>query len=206
MLKQLSSFFIASLFLVSGSAVLSKTAAADFTENRHYTTLKQPASEKPSITLFYTHYCAPCAMVHEPIANIAQKLNIAMVDVPLAVGGPMASEIQLAMAATEHLGVKHQFSQALMKKIHFSAAGAPKTVQELEQVVADCGVNMNDFMSSCQANEVKAKVNTYNQLASDYRIRSTPTIVVNGNKQISMQSLKSFDELEALISHLALQA
>ncbi|WP_406608888.1 thioredoxin domain-containing protein [Agarivorans sp. JK6] len=200
MYKQFGSIIIGALCILLGLAVMGKAIAGEFSKNQHYITLDQPASPSPSITLFYSHYCAPCAMVHDPITQMANKLKIKMIEVPLSVGGPMAKEFQLAVAATKDMGELERFNHALIKQIHFTAQGAPNSIQELNTLLESCGINLDEYSKSCRANHQIPE--SFDQLAQDYNIRATPTIVVNGNKQISLQSLKSFGQLEALITEL----
>ncbi|GAL29900.1 hypothetical protein JCM19239_6390 [Vibrio variabilis] len=45
-------------------------------------------------------------------------------------------------------------------------------------------------------------MNKQNQLVKQYQIRQTPTIIVNGNKQIVLPSLNNMEELRELILEL----
>ena len=63
-----------------------------------------------------------------------------------------------------------------------------------------CGVNSQPFEERCE--QIQDEVDDFNSLIKEYRVRATPTIIVNGNQQVILHQLSSLEELERLIVEL----
>ena len=178
----------------------SKAHAGSFEENVHYVTLdKQPTSE-PQVKIFYTPFCRPCAIVHTPIRTMAERAGINFVDVPVDFG-PLGKDIQASIATANRQEIGHDYVNELISSIHVRPSTAPRSREDLADLIERCGGDATDFRNGCE--DVRADIENFDQLAKQYYINATPTIVVNGNKRINLGSLKSLPELELLLIELS---
>ncbi|WP_375753723.1 DsbA family protein [Vibrio sp. HN007] len=202
LVKQATAAYICLILVVIAIGVrnLPKAYASNFVENVHYVTLKQEATPESEIKVFYSPYCKPCAAVHTPLRIIAERAEVEFVDVPVKFG-PMGEDFQASIAIANKQKVGHEYVDQLLKNIHYKPSNAPQTREDLAKLIESCGGDSVDFRQGCK--DVQQDIATFDKLTEQYRITATPTIVVNGNKQIKLTSLKSMSELEQLIFELS---
>lgn len=82
-MRTFASVLALALALACVSAV---SFASSFREGVHYIHVDMAKSESPNISFFHSPYCGPCAMVHEPIINLASANNIRLREVVVAMG------------------------------------------------------------------------------------------------------------------------
>lgn len=179
---------------------IPKAFASPFVESVHYVTLDQDTTTEKEVKVFYSPYCKPCAAVHTPLRTIAKKADVEFVDIPVKVG-PLGEEFQASIATAKKQELGHEYVDSLMQSIHFKPSVAPKSKDDLASLLETCGGSSVDFRQSCK--NVADEVALFDKLTEQYRITATPTIIVNGNKQIKLTSLKSMAELEQLIFELS---
>ncbi|MCW8345706.1 thioredoxin domain-containing protein [Vibrio sp. ZSDZ65] len=180
--------------LVQFSAV-----ASPYKAGQHYLTLTHAPSIEPQVMLFHSPFCGPCAMVHGPIMQIVKQHNATFREIIVGVG-PVGRDVQEAFIVAKEQGLEQSFIEELIHRIHFRANHAPQYREDFVEVLDTCGVQQDKFESRCQS--VNDQVEDFNRLVKAYRINATPTIVVNGNKQVVLHRLNSFEELDALIAEL----
>lgn len=178
----------------------SKAHAGSFEENVHYVTLDQQPTSEPQVKIFYTPFCRPCAIVHTPIRTMAERAGISFVDVPVDFG-PLGKDIQASIATANHQEIGHDYVNELISSIHVRPSSAPRTRDDLAEMIERCGGDATDFRKGCE--DVREDIENFDQLTKQYYINATPTIIVNGNKRINLGSLKSLPELELLLIELS---
>lgn len=178
----------------------SKAHAGNFEENVHYVTLDKQTTSEPQVKVFYTPFCRPCAIVHTPLRTMAERAGIAFVDVPVDFG-PLGKDIQASIATANHQNIGDNYVSELISSIHMRPNTAPRSREDLADIIERCGGDATDFRSGCE--DVREDIENFDQLAKQYYINATPTIVVNGNKRINLGSLKSLSELELLLIELS---
>ncbi|MCG9688079.1 DsbA family protein, partial [Vibrio tubiashii] len=178
----------------------SKAHAGSFKENVHYVTLDQQPTSEPQVKIFYTPFCRPCAIVHTPIRTMAERAGISFVDVPVDFG-PLGKDIQASIATANRQEIGHDYVNELISSIHVRPSSAPRTRDDLAEMIERCGGDATDFRKGCE--DVREDIENFDQLTKQYYINATPTIVVNGNKRINLGSLKSLPELELLLIELS---
>ena len=178
----------------------SKAHAGSFEENVHYVLLDKEATSKPQVKVFYTPFCRPCAMVHTPLRTMAERAGIEFVDIPVDFG-PLGKDVQASIATANRQNISHEYVNELITSIHIRPSTAPKSRQDLADLIERCGGDATDFRNGCE--DVREDIENFDQLAKQYYINATPTIVVNGNKRINLGSLKSLPELELLLIELS---
>ncbi|MGF1755514.1 DsbA family protein [Vibrio makurazakiensis] len=174
-------------------------ADSEFVNGVHYTTLDRPASSNPEIKMFYTPFCKPCAIVHSPIQMMAERAGVKFVDVPVNAGN-LGKDIQESIITAQNQGIDKKFVIGLLTNIHDRKGNDPRTREDLAQLLEKCGGNADEFRKGCE--EIHKQAEELDQLVNEYYVSATPTIVINGNKQIALHTLKSFSELEQLLNHL----
>lgn len=188
--------FLTALLMTTLSTVC---VASTFQEGVHYIEVNADTSDSPSIMLFHSPFCAPCAMVHQPIVKLSRERNIDLKEVLVAMG-PLGKDIQDGYVTARQQNKEHTYISTLIRRIHFTRDQAPKNREEVGLLLKGCGVNTEEFDHGSQC--LHEEVGEFNELVAQYRIRSTPTIIVNGSKQVVLNSLKNMAELEALILEL----
>ncbi len=178
----------------------SKAHAGSFEENVHYVTLDKQTTSEPQVKVFYTPFCRPCAIVHTPLRTMAERAGIAFVDVPVDFG-PLGKDIQASIATANHQNIGDNYVSELISSIHIRPSTAPRSREDLANLIERCGGDATDFRSGCE--DVREDIENFDQLTKQYYINATPTIVVNGNKRINLGSLKSLSELEQLLIELS---
>lgn len=189
----------ASVLALALACVSAVSFASSFREGVHYIHVDMATSESPNITFFHSPYCGPCAMIHEPIINLASTYNMGLREVVVAMG-PAGECIQQGYVVAKRQNKAHSYIRALIRRIHFARDHAPKNRGDISQVLEESGVEVGEFdtPSQCVINEM----NKQKQLVNQYQIRQTPTIIVNGNKQVVLPSLKNMEELQELVLEL----
>ncbi|OLQ93095.1 disulfide bond formation protein DsbA [Vibrio panuliri] len=205
MCKLVKQTSITYLFLLLALVAVSlkhapKVMASQFAENVHYVTLDHQASPDKQVKIFYTPYCRPCAIVHKPLQKMAEKVGLKFYDIPVDFG-PLGKDIQASIAAASDQGHAENYVQRLITSIHFQPSTTPNSREELALMLEECGVDSEKFRQDCQ--ELQQKTAYFDQVVEQYKITSTPTIIVNGNKQVLLGGLKSFAELESLLIELS---
>ncbi|MCL9773824.1 DsbA family protein [Vibrio methylphosphonaticus] len=191
----MKSIFILMALMLSHFA----SVASPYQAGLHYLTLSQQPTIEPQVMLFHSPFCGPCAVVHDPLVQIADKHNAELREIVVGMG-PLGRDVQEAFIVAKEQGLENRFMGALIRRIHFRKNQAPEYRQDLVSVLKKCGVNQDKFIEQCQS--ISVQVEDFNRLVQRYRIRSTPTIIINGNKQVVLHQLNSFDELEQLIEEL----
>ncbi|WP_394138628.1 disulfide bond formation protein DsbA [Vibrio chagasii] len=190
---------IAVLTVVSIKHMPKAFAGAEFINGTHYITLDHPISSEPEVKIFYTPFCRPCALVHSPIQMMTKRTNANFIDVPMNIGS-FGRDIQECVLAAKSQGLEEKFTIALLARIHMQQATDPQTREDLALLLEQTGGDARDYRKGCP--QLTEQAEQLDQIASEYDIEHTPTIVVNGNKQINLNALRSFPELELLLNHL----
>lgn len=181
-------------------SLLSAVAfAGQFEKGKHYVTLPQPQTIESQVMLFHSPYCGPCAMVHGPLVDIVQKHDLTFNEIVVGMG-PVGRDVQEAFVVAKGQGTDQAFIEELIHRIHFRRGQTPKFRSDIADVLEMCGVNSQPFEDRCE--QIQDEVDDFNSLIKEYRVRATPTIIVNGNQQVILHQLSSLEELERLIVEL----
>ncbi len=173
--------------------------SSQFEKGKHYVTLPHPPTIDSQVMLFHSPYCGPCAMVHGPLVDIVQKHDLIFNEIVVGMG-PVGRDVQEAFVVAKGQGTEQAFIEELIHRIHFRRDQTPKFRSDIVDVLEMCGVNSQSFEQRC--NQIQDEVEDFNKSIKEYRIRATPTIVVNGNQQIVLHQLSNLEELERLIVEL----
>ncbi|UQV24246.1 disulfide bond formation protein DsbA [Vibrio sp. J383] len=190
---------IAVLTVVSIKHMPKAFAGTEFINGNHYITLDHPKSSEPEVKIFYTTFCRPCALVHSPIQMMTKRANAKFIDVPMNIGS-FGRDIQECVIAAKNQGLEEKFTIALLAKIHMQQTKNPRTREDLALLLEQTGGNASDYRKRCS--QLTEQAEQLDQIALEYDVKHTPTIVVNGNKQVNLQALNSFPELESLLNYL----
>ncbi|WP_264875775.1 hypothetical protein [Vibrio agarivorans] len=180
-------------------ALISSNVLYAFDEGTHFNTIEQPTTQTATVTVFQSIYCKPCAIVHGPLVKAANKLGAEFQEVPVPFGA-LYDDIQRGYVLAHREGKAQQYIGKLIHRVHHKRNAAPKCVQDIISVLQECDVNGEVLLCDCK--ELEDGVYKMNMLVKQYRIRATPTIIVNGNKEVILHNLKSLGELNELIEYL----
>ncbi|WP_104047673.1 thioredoxin fold domain-containing protein [Vibrio jasicida] len=179
--------------------VLSTSATASFEEGVHYEVIKdKEASETPTLSMFHSPYCAPCAMLHDVMVKMANKNNAEFVEIPMNFG-PNAKTIQRGFVLARAEGKADKYMDKLIAMIHVEGKRSLRVVH-IDNALIRAEVNKRDFLT--EADWIDSEIEKLDNLATEYKVSKTPTIIINGNIEINMQSLRSMEELDQLIKTL----
>ncbi|WP_086775559.1 thioredoxin domain-containing protein [Vibrio coralliirubri] len=202
LVKQTSFAYILLMFAViaiSLKHIPKVMAGTQFTEGVHYTVLDREATSEPEVKVFYTPYCRPCGIMHSPVHLMAERANVKYVDVPMKVG-KLGREMQESILAARAQNLEAPFTIALLASIHMKIDRSPETREDLAKLLEITGANPDEFRTGSK--ELTQQAEELDRMASDYNINKTPTIIINGNKEVHLPSLASFDELDQLLNFL----
>lgn len=171
-----------------------------FYEGVHFSQIDMPKTVKPEVKVFYSLYCKPCALFHAPIRKLAATASIEFVDIPVN-HGPLAKDIQEAIVAADQQGLKVPVVKNILTSIHNSQGNELNSRDDIEKILAGCGVNTQEFTQKCR--DIRQQADKYDALVGQYAITSTPTIVVNGNRVLHLNKMRSIKQLRELIIYLA---
>ena len=76
-------------------------------------------------------------------------------------------------------------------------------IRDSYQLFAEQGISKQQFLSRFRSFTVESKVNRAQRLTSKYKIRSTPTMVINGKYTANGPAVKTFEDMLAVAKELA---
>lgn len=155
--------------------------AMEFVEGRHYQTLDTPRTDAPSITEFFSFYCASCyhhqafnQMLEARWPGVLTKYHVSFL-APRNLG----PEVQRAWAAAQLLEVDKEFAQVVFDR-NFVARDQVASSAAMEAIFADLGVSAERLEQTMASFQVRSLSNRMAQAERRYQVSGTPTYVVNG--------------------------
>lgn len=191
--------------LLLGMILLPLTAQAiEYKEGTHYQVIKQTATATPEVMEFFSFYCGHCAKF-EPIfgtlkANLAENVTFKKNHVDF-LGREMGPQLTRAYAAAEILQVEDKVSEILFDQIHTQR----KAVNGEEGILAifkKAGVSQEEAQSALQSFTISGLASQMRRNTETFAIRGVPTLIVNGKYKVNTGSVKSKDEIVALVDFL----
>jgi thiol:disulfide interchange protein DsbA len=129
---------------------------------------------------FLSFYCGHCYEFENSIpaikGNFPKKIKWKIAPVYWGTGSPKPGE---AYFLAEEAGKGEQMKKALFKA-HFVDKKDIGNVQVLESIAAEIGLGF-DFSAKLRSGAKSAEASKALQMASEYRIEETPTLIIAGN-------------------------
>jgi len=183
--------FVCALFM---AATLQ---AEEFSENRHYEVLDNPASKTPEIIEYFSFYCMACYRF-EPIAKelaatfpeAFKKSHTSGLSPKPGMGSKMTQAYSLALMLNKEQAIsEHIFKQ------QFGQRRSIDTREKIKDIFVQAGVSENDFKRGFNNFSVKARAKQMDKDARDKNVTGTPTLIVNGKYKILMNGFRNSDDL-----------
>lgn len=212
--------------LLAAALLLPAAAAAQlrWQEGRHY--VKVPVIEiaqapegKIAITEVFSYACPACNSVRPRVRELEAALpaDTALTLLPAgfnpANGWPM---FQRAFLTAQSLGLAQANHERFFAEIWDTgtfpfidpSTGRPRrplpTIEDAARFYAKGGaVTEAAFLRKAASPEIDAAVQRAEEAIERWRVPGTPSFVVNGRYLVNLDSLRDWDELAALIGHLA---
>lgn len=187
--------------------LMVSVAKAQFEENKHYVVLETAQTAEPTVTEFFSLFCGHCFQFEGLIADFKKSLpsgtNFEKSHVTyLPKDNETVGEgIVRAFVAMEKLGKREELSRAFFSKIHLEQKDIA-SLGDIKKVFTENGVSSEEFDKVFNDAEVVKEASEMSQLWLKKGIASVPTLVINGKYRLNMTSVKSLDELNALVSFL----
>ncbi|ATC97534.1 MAG: thiol:disulfide interchange protein DsbA/DsbL [Pseudoalteromonas spongiae] len=201
------------LFLIVALIFPLALFAKEFTfeEGKHFSRIKTEKSEKPQVTEFFSYYCPHCYNFE----MIAQRLNKELpadtfvkshVNFLNGIDPKTQSLLSVGYLVAKQAGKASEASDAIFSFIHrnrgsFATIGDVRRLFVLNDIVTE---EKFDQLAGSMAIAAQEQYMVEQQKRfSDLRaLTGVPTFIVNDIYRIELTSIKSYDELKALVDYL----
>lgn len=185
--------------------------AANFEVGNQYTVIDIEKSTTPQVTEYFSFYCPHC-FKFEPVAHaIEENLPTGAVFIKNHVnflGGvsPQAqSNLSLAYLVAKKHGQVDTITDKIFKSIHVQRAPLTE-IKDLKKLLDINGISSDTFDQDIASMPIIAaeqamqdKQNKYSKLGA---LTGVPTFIVNDKYKINLNTIKSQEELDELVSFL----
>ena len=189
------------------SMLLSLTVSAmDFKENTHYFKVenaKPGSGQKVEVVEFFNYACPHCMNIEPHIQNwlkTADQDTIDFVHIP-AYWNKLFQNTAQAFYTAKALGVSETIHKPLFEAIHQKNLNF-SDVSVIEEVFVEQGVKPEDFQKQYNSFFVNQQLAMGNKRFIDYKLKSVPSFVIDGQWRTSLQEAGSHENLFLLIEHL----
>lgn len=178
--------------------------AAEFKEGTHYKIVKQTATATPEVMEFFSFYCGHC-FKFEPLmdtlkANLPSDVKFEKSHVNF-LGREMGPQLTNAYAAAEILQVEDKVTDIIFDQIQ-SQRKAINGEEDILKIFVQAGVSEEEAKSALASFPVKGLASQMKRDTETFNISGVPTLIVNGKYKINTGSVKSTEELIALVDFL----
>lgn len=181
--------------LLACLVLLPLTACADqYKEGTHYETLNLPLSKKPVIQEYFSFYCGHCfrfePMMAELRKHYAGKADVESIHVSFLPNnnralGSMASR---AFITAQLLDKEHEVV-SMVFDYNFKKHATITSRQDFKNIFVVNGVSGDEFEKAWNSFSVNSKMAQYQQMAKKAKIRSTPSVIINGKYKVKVEWL-----------------
>lgn len=194
--------WMAALLLLLATAVASA-------QNSGYTTLNPPVAtnntEGVEVREFFSYACPACAAFEPHLSAWIERApeQVRLVHVPVVFNESWKPFAQ-AYYAAEALGVVDKIHRPLFAALHEKKRRI-RSEKDLVKFFAEQGVPAEQAENALNSFRVDMQLRQGNQAMRNYRIESTPTVVVAGKYVVTPRSAGGYAEAIALVDRLVRQ-
>ncbi|WP_257264394.1 thioredoxin domain-containing protein [Endozoicomonas sp. ONNA2] len=197
------------MFIFPMMAFAKATDSADnasrFREGTHYEVVTGLAPvTRPTLTELFSIYCGGCYQWEKgPLITLKGWLSqqdIVFKQAHINFMGTYAKQATLALAMTRGTPRHNAVKQALFHRLHVERRGDWRNDADFFQTLEKAGLKQSDFEANQNNLMVMRTVLDWNQYGE--HVQAVPGFMVNNRYLINMGSLKSHDDLNALITYL----
>lgn len=170
-------------------------------QGQEYTLLAAPqptqaVGKKVEVIEFFAYHCGACNAFEPTLNAWAQKQdrNIVMRRIPLPFMGPTDPEARLFLTL-DAMGKLDQYHHRVFRAVHVER----KRLDSEESIVAWAAANGLDrakFLAAWNSFGVTTKLKRLSASADNYKVSSTPTLVVDGKYVVSPGSVMTANKLK----------
>ena len=179
-----------------------------FQNNKHYRTLSSAENmsaeqERIEVVEVFAYSCNHC-FNFETYLDQFEKSKADYIDfkkMPVVFNDAYKTHARIYYTA-ESLGNLDVMHRKVFKAMHLDRKSLIDE-NEIYQLFAEQGISKQQFLSRFRSFTVESKVNRAQRLTSKYKIRSTPTMVINGKYTANGPAVKTFEDMLAVVKELA---
>ena len=179
-----------------------------FQNNKHYRTLStvenmSAGKERIKVVEVFAYSCNHC-FNFETYLDQFEKTKADYIDfkkMPVVFNDAYKTHARIYYTA-ESLGNLDVMHRKVFKAIHLDRKSLIDE-NEIYQLFAEQGISKQQFLSRFRSFTVESKVNRAQRLTSKYKIRSTPTIVINEKYTTNGPAVRTFEDMLAVAKVLA---
>ena len=179
-----------------------------FQNNKHYRTLSiaenmSAEQQRIEVVEVFAYSCNHC-FNFETYLDQFEKTKADYIDfkkMPVVFNDAYKTHARIYYTA-ESLGNLDVMHRKIFKAMHLDRKSLIDE-NEIYQLFAEQGISKQQFLSRFRSFTVESKVNRAQRLTSKYRIRSTPTMVINGKYTANGPAVKTFEDMLAVAKELA---
>ena len=206
-----NSIFKTVLFFSLLFCVLSLSYADNhwqFQNNKHYRTLSlaenmSAEQQRIEVVEVFAYSCNHC-FNFETYLDQFEKSKADYIDfkkMPVVFNDAYKTHARIYYTA-ESLGNLDVMHRKVFKAMHLDRKSLIDE-NEIYQLFAEQGISKQQFLSRFRSFTVESKVKRAQRLTSKYKIRSTPTMVINGKYTANGPAVKTFEDMLAVTKELA---
>ena len=179
-----------------------------FQNNKHYRTLStadnmSAEQQRIEVVEVFAYSCNHC-FNFETYLDQFEKSKADYIDfkkMPVVFNDAYKTHARIYYTA-ESLGNLDVMHRKIFKAMHLDRKSLTDE-NEIYQLFAEQGISKQQFLSRFRSFTVESKVNRAQRLTSKSKIRSTPTMVINGKYTANGPAVKTFEDMLAVAKELA---
>jgi len=179
-----------------------------FQNNKHYriiSTVENMSAEQQRIEVVevFAYSCNHC-FNFETYLDQFEKSKADYIDfkkMPVVFNDAYKTHARIYYTA-ESLGNLDVMHRKIFKAMHLDRKSLTDE-NEIYQLFAEQGISKQQFLNRFRSFTVESKVNRAQRLTSKYKIRSTPTMVINGKYTANGPAVRTFEDMLAVAKELA---
>lgn len=194
-------FLRAAFILLAG--ISASASAATFKAGEHYTVIAPEPTSEPLVQEFFSYGCGGCSAFDSIFQQAKRVLGeqAGFEYVPVDFGGGFWTPTQDLFLVLEALGRREELHNAAFAYF-FGQPQHPKTEAGVKTFLTRHGIDAEQFEKVRGSFAVHVKEKRYDQLTKQYRVSSTPTVIVNGKYRVEHRALGSAQEFVQLVRYL----
>jgi len=179
-----------------------------FQNNKHYRIISSAESmsaeqQRIEVVEVFAYSCNHC-FNFETYLDQFEKSKADYIDfkkMPVVFNDAYKTHARIYYTA-ESLGNLDVMHRKIFKAMHLDRKSLTDE-NEIYQLFAEQGISKQQFLSRFRSFTVESKVNRAQRLTSKYKIRSTPTMVINGKYTANGPAVRTFEDMLAVAKELA---
>ncbi len=183
--------FAALIGLVIGFSVSASSVAAVYTEGKEYVVLGEKVRpldpSKIEVAEFFSYACPSCYKFEPHLQAWVKKLpaDVALVQTHVSFNRPDWANYQRGYYTILSLGVKDKAQEAVFNSIYVANKNL-SGAQDWADFLSLYGVDKQKTLSTYNSFGVNSQVKQAEARTRDFKIASTPTIIVDGRFRVAV--------------------